>query len=91
MALHDPELRKLYDLKVCMQTNSCGQITDVRSLRSSYKPTQTLCLLVESPVMCRSEVETCLAFSNSDHLFVTSPSYTIQLNSRLLCPDTFAT
>lgn len=77
MALHDPELRKLYDLKVCTHPNSCGQITDVRSLRFSFKPTRTLCLLVESPVMCRSEAETCLAFSNSDNLFVTSPSYTI--------------
>lgn len=75
MALHDPELRKLYDLKVCTQPASCVQSYRCGPLRFSSKPTRTLCLLAESPVMFRSEVETSLASSNSDHPVAVSDYY----------------
>lgn len=75
MALHDPELRKLYDLKVCAQPASCGQSYRCAPLRFSCKPTRTLCLLDESPVMFRSEGETYLASSNSDHFVAVSDHY----------------
>jgi hypothetical protein len=55
MALHDPELRALYDLKV----NACGSLVYhvIIKFRFSFNVIQILCLLDDFKEMSKNEEE----------------------------------